>query len=258
VVGARSGVPALQKYCSQRYPHNTTTMPDQIRAEEYLRELGEMEKSGEMPQLSVLTLTADHTNGTRFGSPTPKAMVADDDLALGRIVEGISKSRFWSKTLILVVEDDAQNGVDHVDGHRTIALAIGPSIRRNAVDSNNYNQESMIRTIQEIFRVPQRTRFLKAARTMTSMFMTQADAAPYQHIVPKQPLDEMNPPATALAGRQLWAAQQSARMNFKDVDDVPEETLNRILWWDAKGYDTPYPQLARAKGRGISGDRDRE
>src|SRR6185436_6395083 len=150
-------------------------MPDQIRAEEYLRELAEREKSGEMPQLSVLTLATDHTNGTRAGSPIPKAMVADDDLALGRIVEGISKSRFWSKSLILVVEDDAQNGVDHVDGHRTVALAIGPSIRRSAVDSNNYNQTSMIRTIQEIYRIPPRTRFLKSARAMTSMFTAQAD-----------------------------------------------------------------------------------
>src|SRR5206468_9641881 len=99
-----------------------------------------------------------------------RAMVADDDLALGRIVEGISQSRFWVKSVILVVEDDAQDGVDHVDGHRTVALAIGPFIRRNAVDSNNYNHTSMIRTIQEIFRIPQRTRFLKAARSMTSLF----------------------------------------------------------------------------------------
>src|SRR6185503_3994963 len=228
VVGARSGVPALQQYCSRRYPHNTTVMPDQIRAEEYLRELAEREKSGEFPQLSVITLATDHTNGTRAGSPTPRAMVADDDLALGRIVEGISKSRFWSKTLILVTEDDAQNGVDHVDGHRTIALAISPFIRRNAVDSNNYNHASMLRTIQEIFRIPQRTRFLKAARAMTSIFTTQTDVTPYQHIVPKQPLDEMNPPAKALAGRRLWAAQQSAAMNFKDVDDVPEDVLNKI------------------------------
>ena len=112
-------------------------------------------------------------------------MVADNDLALGRIVEGISKSRFWSKSLILVVEDDAQDGVDHVDGHRTVALAIGPSIRRNAVDSNNYNQVSMIRTIQEIFRIPARTRVSRrGARHDQHVHRGQTDLTPYEHIVP--------------------------------------------------------------------------
>lgn len=243
LVGARSGVPALAPYCSQRYPHSTLTIPDQIRAEEFLREFAEHEKSGQLQNLTIIALNQDHTNGTRPGSPTPKAMVADDDLALGRIVEAISKSPFWAKSLILVVEDDAQDGVDHVDGHRTVALAIGPSIRRKTVDSNNYNQLSMIRTIQEIFRIPPRTRFLKAARPMTSVFTTQADATPYQHLVPKQALDEMNPPLRALNGRRLWAARQSLAMNFKDIDDAPQDTLNRVLWWDAKGYDTPYPKL---------------
>jgi len=240
-VGARSGVPALQPYCSQTYPNNSLIIPDQIRAEEFLRELAEREKSGQMPNLVILTLTTDHTNGTRPTTPTPRAMVADDDLALGRIVEGLSKSRFWPKSLIFVVEDDAQDGVDHVDGHRTVALAIGPSIRRNAVDSNNYNHTSMIRTIQAIYHIPPRTRFLKSARLMTSIFTAQADTAPYEHLVPKVPLDEMNPPLRALNGRRLWAARQSMAMNFSEPDDAPQDTLNRILWWDAKGYDTPYP-----------------
>jgi YVTN family beta-propeller protein len=242
-VGARSGIPALQPYCSQRYPQNSLSLPDQIRAEEFLRELAEHEQSGKLPNLSILTLNSDHTNGTRPGTPTPRAMVADDDLALGRIVEGISKSRFWAHSLILVTEDDAQDGLDHVDGHRTICLAIGPNIRRNAIDSNNYNHVSLIRTIQEIFRLPQRTRFLAAARAMTSVFTPEADAAPFEHLTPKVAIDELNPPLKALAGRRLWAARESQKMNFKDLDDAPEDTLNRILWWDAKGYDTPYPAL---------------
>ena len=240
-VGARSGVPALAPFCSQRYPYSSLNIPDQIRAEEFLRELAEHEASGQLANLSILTLNQDHTNGTRPGVPTPRAMVADDDLALGRIVEGISKSRFWSTSLILVVEDDAQDGVDHVDGHRTVALAIGPFIRRNLVDSNNYNHTSMIRTIQEVFRISPRTRFLKAARPMTSIFTPQLDNAPYQHLVPKVAIDEMNPPLRALAGRRLWAARQSAAMNWNDLDDIPQDTLNRILWWDAKGYNTSYP-----------------
>ena len=108
-----------------------------------------------------------------------------------------------------MVEDDAQDGVDHVDGHRTVALAIGPHVRRAAVDSNYYTHTSMVRTIQEIYRIPPRTRFLKAARPMTSVFTTQADASPYACLTPKVALDEMNPPLKALKGRQLWAARQS-------------------------------------------------
>ena len=155
-MGARSGVPALQPYCSQRYPVQLAlSIPDQIRAEEFLRELAEREEGGEdaEPEHPDAEQRPHQRHASRR-RPRPRAMVADNDLALGRIVEGISKSRFWSKSLILVVEDDAQDGVDHVDGHRTVALAIGPHIRRNAVDSNNYNHTSMIRTIQEIFRIP--------------------------------------------------------------------------------------------------------
>ena len=242
-VGERSGVPALQKLMDTRYPENDTSIPDQIRASEYLRELGEFEKSGNMPQISVLTLNEDHTNGTRPGSPTPRAMVADDDLALGRIVEGVTKSRFWASTLVLVVEDDAQNGLDHVDGHRTVALAIGPHIRRGAVDSNHYNHSSMVRTIQTIFGIPPQTRFVAAARPMTSIFTTTAVMDAYQPLTPKVALDEMNRPASALNGKQKWAAEKSLAMNFHDLDDAPEDTLNRILWWDAKGYDKQYPVL---------------
>jgi hypothetical protein len=170
-------------------------------------------------------------------------MVADDDLALGRMVEAISKSRFWPNSLILVVEDDAQNGLDHVDGHRTVALAIGPHVRRGALDSNNYNHTSMVRTIQEIFDIPAKTRYLVSARSMNSIFTADADTSTYRALTPKQALDEMNPAARSLNGRQLWAAQQSLAMNWSHPDDIKEDVLNRILWWDSKGYDKPYPVL---------------
>jgi hypothetical protein len=159
------------------------------------------------------------------------------------MVEAISKSRFWARSVIFVVEDDAQDGLDHVDGHRTVALAIGPHIRRDAVDSNHYNHSSMLRTIQEILRIPPRTRFLASARVMSSVFTAEADTKPYACLTPKVALDEMNPPLKALKGRQLWAAQQSLAMNWNHPDDVPEDLLNRILWGDAKGWDTPYPKL---------------
>ncbi|MCU1235865.1 MAG: phosphoesterase family protein [Candidatus Solibacter sp.] len=249
IVGSRSGVPALAPYSSKRYPHPSLAINDQIRAEEYLREFGELEASGRIPQLTILALNSDHTNGTNPKVPRPRAMVADNDLALGRIVERISKSKVWAHSLILVTEDDAQDGVDHVNGRRTIGLAIGPYVRRDAVDSNHYNHSSMIRTIQEIFRIPQKTRTLESARPMTSIFTAKADLTTYEKIVPKIALDEMNPPLKALAGRPLWGAKQSIAMNFKGIDEAPAEMLNRILWWDAKGWDTPYPVRAHSSER---------
>jgi len=244
-VGSKSGVPALQPYMDVRYPNDSTSIPDQIRAEEFLRELAQFDKTGGLPNLIVMTLNNDHTNGTRPGSPTPRAMVADDDLALGRVVEGISKSSYWAKSLVLVVEDDAQNGLDHVDGHRTVALAIGPMVRRAAVDSNHYNHTSMIRTITDIFGIPARSRFLASARAMHSIFTNERDLSTYRTLTPKIALDEMNPAVRALSGRRLWAAQQSLAMNWSKPDDIDEAVLNRILWWDSKGYDQPYPALAR-------------
>ena len=247
VVTVRSGIPALKRYLSDRFPPSNQNIPDQIRAEAFLEEFAEREKKGTVPNLSIIALTCDHTMGTRPGAPTPRAMVADNDLALGRVVERISKSNIWSRSLILVVEDDAQNGVDHVDGHRTVALVIGPHVRRGVVDSNNYNHTSMIRTIQEIFQIPPRTRALKAARAMNSVFTEQPNQTAYQTLTPKVRLDEMNPPASALAGRARWAARQSSSMNWSEVDDIPQDVLNRILWWDSKGFDVPYPKKLKTE-----------
>jgi hypothetical protein len=171
-VGNRSGVPALQKLVRPQYPASSINIPDQIRAEAWLEELARREKTGEMPNLLIFTMTSDHTMGKRPGFPTPRAMVADNDLALGRMVEGITKSRFWPNSLILVTEDDAQDGVDHVDGRRTILLAIGPHIRRGTLDSNHYNHSSMIRTVQDIFRIKPRVRYAASARAMKSLFTT--------------------------------------------------------------------------------------
>lgn len=240
-VGQRSGVPAMEKYVSPRYPASSMFIPDQIRAEAWLEELAQREKNGEMPNLLIFTMTSDHGMGTRPGFPTPRSMVADNDLALGRIVEGISKSRFWPNSLILVTEDDAQDGVDHVDGRRTISLLIGPHIRRGVVDSNHYNHSRMIRTIQDVFKIRPRVRYSASARAMHSAFTSEKNLTPYAALTPEISLTEMNPPLKALRGRRLWAAQQSMEINPNHVDDFPAQIMNRILWWDAKGYDTPYP-----------------
>src|SRR5438270_3046912 len=126
----------------QDYPYWTLAVPDVVRAQIFLKHLHHWETSGQMPNLVIVQLPSDHTLATTPGFSTPKAAVADNDLALGQIVEGVSKSTFWKSTAIFVVEDDASFGIDHVDGHRTVALAISPYIRRGSVDSTFYSHPS--------------------------------------------------------------------------------------------------------------------
>jgi YVTN family beta-propeller protein len=247
VVASRCGVPAMKGIYDERFPPSEMKIPDQIRAEAFLERLAKWDKDGTTPNLTIVTMTSDHTVGKNPGAPTPRAMVADNDLALGRMVEGISKSKIWAKSLILVVEDDAQDGVDHVAGNRTVALAIGPHIKRKSLNSNFYTQTSMVRTIQDVFRIEPRTRFLQAARAMNGVFVKDPDLRPYTHVPARVKLDELNPPLQALRGRERWAAEESAKMNWSDVDDVPTDTLNRILWGEAKGYDAPYPGVIGLK-----------
>jgi hypothetical protein len=235
-----SAVPALEPFVDRKF-RASIGLTDQFKTDEFLTEFAEFEKAGNLPQLSVITLNNDHTRGTSPGAGTPRAMVADNDLAVGRLVERVSKSPLWEQTLILVTEDDAQSGVDYVDGHRTLCLAIGPHVKRGVVDSSNYNHLGMVRTIQDILGVPPRTRFAKAARPMSTIYTKTADLKPFVHIEPLVDIGEMNPPVRELRGAARKAAQESAAMDFDDVDRAPAETLNRIIWWNVKGFDKPYP-----------------
>src|SRR5438270_758055 len=176
------------------------------------------------------------------GSPTPRAMVADNDLALGQIVEGVSRSKFWPDTCIFVVEDDPQNGFDHVDAHRTVALVISPFTRRKHVDSTNYNQTGMVKTIELILGLPPMNQLDLSATPMRNCFQDPPDLASYTALPNKIPLDEMNPPLGKLTGRARYWAEQSLKLELDKGDQADEDTLNRILWHATRGYDTPYPE----------------
>lgn len=241
VIASKCAVPALAGIYDETFPFSSMKIPDQIRAEAFLERLKKWEDKGSAPNLTIVTLTSDHTEGRNPAAPRPASMVADNDLALGRIVEGLSKSKFWENSLIIAVEDDAQDGVDHISGRRTLALFAGPMVRRGALDENYYTQINLVRTIQDIFRIEPRTRFLAASRAMSSIFTTAKDARPYKALPSRLKLDDMNPPVKALNGRERWAAVESAKMNWDEVDDVPTDVLNRILWEDRKGWGTPYP-----------------
>jgi YVTN family beta-propeller protein len=240
-IGTRTRVASVRDIMCPEFPGFDMRITDQWRIEVFLREFREYERNGNLPNLVVMLLPDDHTNGTSPGFPTPRAMVADNDLALGRIVEAISKSKYWNQSVILVTEDDAQAGLDHVDGHRTIGLAIGPYVKRKAVDSSLYTSIHMFRTIEQILGLAPLNQYDLAAEPMFSVFTAQPDSTPYKALPNRIPLDEMNPPVKATRGLQRQLALESMKMDFTEPDAAPEQLLNRVIWHSVKGYDVPYP-----------------
>jgi YVTN family beta-propeller protein len=220
-------------------------VPDVYRADQFVRELKQFEAAGEMPNLMIMLLPNDHTSGTRANMPTPQASVADNDLALGQVVEAVSRSKFWPETVIFVVQDDPQAGFDHIDGHRTVALVVSPYTPRGAIDSTNYNQTSMIRTMELILGLPPMNQLDASASAMTGCFTDQANLAPFQAVKNNIPLDQLNPePAAIRDPRQLHWAKVSGQLPLDDVDEADEDTLNRILWHATRGRDDTYPAWA--------------
>lgn len=222
------------------YPGFPLQMPDVYRAKMFQEQLAKWEKAGTLPNLIYVFLPNNHTSGTSPNWPTPRAMVADNDIALGQIVEAISKSKFWAKSCILVTEDDPQNGFDHVNGHRTIGMAISPYTKRKAVDSTCYNQTSMVKTIELMLGLPPMNQFDLTATPMRGCFTTKPDLTAYSHVKNRIPLDEMNKPISKLQGKaKLWA-EKSLALDFSKEDLADEDTLNRILWFSIRG-EAAYP-----------------
>jgi YVTN family beta-propeller protein len=241
-VDVQPNVAPLAPYTRAGYPGFVMAIPDVYRAQLFIEDLKAYEQKGEFPNLVYLYLPCNHTSGTTPGQPTPKAMVADNDLALGQVVEAVSKSKFWKETCFFVVEDDPQNGFDHVDGHRTVALVISPYTRRRFVDSTNYNQTGMVKTIELILGLPPMNQLDLSATAMRGCFQDQPDATPYTCVPSKVPLDQLNPPLKALNGKALDLAKQSLALDFSEADLADEDTLNRILWHSVRGTDAPYPE----------------
>jgi len=235
----------LNNYLITDYPTYSLQVPDVIRARIFLRHLKDWEAAGSMPNLVMVQLPSDHTSGTTPDYSTPKACFADNDLALGQIVEGLTHSSFWKDMLILVVEDDAQSGLDHVDGHRTVAQVISPYSRRGAVDSTFYSQVSMVKTIELILGLPTMSLFDLIANDMRNSFQSTPVLTPYTAEIPKQSIYEVNPKLSALTGPALKAARESMRMNFRDPDSAPTARVNRMIWASVKGWDSPYPAAKR-------------
>lgn len=234
-------VPGLVGHMSPRYGLPRAAgqrVRDTDRVATFLEEFREYEKNGDLPQFIVMSLGEDHTEGTRPGSPTPQACVGSNDLALGQLVEAISKSKYWPEIAIFVIEDDAQNGPDHVDAHRTVGLVISPYVRRNQLDSTQYSTVSMMRTMELILGLPPLSQFDAAANPMFESFTNEANLTPYEHVEPRVNLGAINE-------KTAYGAERSSRMDFTEYDRIDDFELNEILWRSIKGADAPVPPAVR-------------
>jgi hypothetical protein len=211
---------------------------DTDNVEVFLTEFREFEKHGDLPRFIVMSLGEDHTSGTTPGAYTPQACVASNDLALGRLVEAVSKSKYWPRIAIFVIEDDAQNGPDHVDAHRTVGLVLSPYTKRKSLDSTQYTTVSMVRTMELILGLDPLSQFDAAANPMFACFTDKPDLTPYTAVPARIDLNAKN---DALA----YGAQRSMKMNFTEYDKIDDFELNEILWRAVKGKDAPLPPAVR-------------
>jgi YVTN family beta-propeller protein len=231
-------VPGLVGHMSPEFGIGTNVVRDTDRIEVFLKEFRQYEKNGDLPRFIVMSLGEDHTTGTSPNTFTPQACVASNDLALGRLVEAVSRSKYWPETAIFVIEDDAQNGPDHVDAHRTVGLVISPYTKREVLDSTQYTTVSMIRTMELILGLAPLSQFDAAATPMFASFTDQADLKPYAHEPARIDLKARN-------GALAYGAERSRAMDFSEYDKIDDFELNDILWHAIKGKDAPMPPAVR-------------
>jgi YVTN family beta-propeller protein len=242
---AAPGVGGLLGHVSPNYRKEGLNIRDTDNAKVFLAEFEEYEKhfddavaAKRLPNFVVMSMPEDHTRGTAPGAFTPIAMVASNDLAVGQIIDRVSRSKYWPETAIFIVEDDAQDGPDHVDEHRTVALVASPYVRRGTVDSTLYTTSSMVRTIELLLGLPPMSQYDAAAMPMYKSFGAKADLTPYTVLPAQVDLMEKNTVRS-------YAARESARMDFRDVDRAPAQKLNEILWKSVMGADSPMPPPVR-------------
>jgi len=224
----------LKKYTCQTYPGWGLSISDVYRYKEWKKEFDLFEKNDSLPAFTLMRLPNDHTEGTRKGALTPQAYVAQNDYALGLIVDAISKSKFWKSSIIFVLEDDAQNGSDHVDAHRSTLLVIGPYVKRHFVDHTMYSTSSVLKTIELILGLPPMTQYDLSATPILFSISNKPDYKGFDVISPLINIDEKN---TADA----YGSKECSHFNFAVEDAVPENEFNEILWKAIKGKSTHMP-----------------
>jgi len=235
--GYRGNKPFLAANTNPRFPGYDLSIKDQVRADVWLADLREFERRGVMPKLQIVRLPNDHTAGARAGSPTPRAMMADNDLALGRMIDALSRSAFWKNTVVFVLEDDAQNGPDHFDSHRSPFFIIS-AYNRPGVIHRFTNTTDALLTMEEILGLGSMSQFDYYGRPLREVFASSPDLRPYSVLIPSVSLTEMNPRTGA-------NARESARLDLRVEDVADEDLFNRVLWRAIKGDGSLYPGPTR-------------
>lgn len=243
---------ALLGHFSPTFPPYNLNITDNTRVDRWLEEFRAYEKNGGLPQFQIVRLGNNHTQGTRPGVPTPRAYVAENDLAVGRLVEAVTGSaRYWANTAIFILEDDAQNGSDHVDAHRAPAFVVSPYTKRGYVDSTMYTTSGLLRTMELILGIPPMSQYDAAATPMYNSFTNKADLTPFKARQPKVDLNELNP-------ENAPGARQSALWDFSKEDTLPDIEFNEIIWKSVKGAHSPMPAPVRSAFVRVIEDADDE
>jgi DNA-binding beta-propeller fold protein YncE len=244
-------VASLMPHINPEYHYWPLWQSDQHRADIFIREYESMAREGRLPDLMILSLPCDHGEGTNPKYPTPRAMMADNDLALGRIVEALSHGPHWKETCIFVIEDDAQSGPDHVDGHRTVFLAISPYTRRGFVDSSFHTTTSMIRSIELMLGLDPMNRFDAMADPLSACFSNEADTTPYDRVPNNVPLDERNPSGRAITAADRYWRDRTLALDWSHLDAPDPFWLNRINWYSIFRGTRQYPERAGESPRSV-------
>jgi hypothetical protein len=237
----RTNIASLKNITATNYPGFVLAIPDTMRARLFADSVASWDRQGRFPDLVILWLPRDHTLGRQASQPTPRAMVAENDLALGLIVERLSQSPVWPSLAAFVLEDDAQNGPDHVDAHRSVLLVASPYARRDVVDSTLYTTASVLRTIEGILGLPPLSQYDAGATPLWNAFSRPPDSTPFAHSPNTWPLDERNPTA--------FHSRIPAR-DLVEADEADEAELNREIWESVRpGERMPAPRSGLLQGR---------
>ena len=236
-------IEALRPYLAPGYIGWDLDVPDVWREAQFERQLKQYGAATNLPGLVIVWLPNDHTSGAKRGSPVPAAQVADNDLAVGRLVAAVSHSPYWKDTCIFAIEDDPQNGWDHVSGYRTTAYVASAYTRRNTVVHTQYNQTSLLRSMELMLGLPPMNQLDATATPMFDCFTNTPDFTPFEAVANQVPLDQLNAKKVADA-RLREDAIVSGRLNLAQPDKCPEDVLNHILWRATMGTQKPYPDWA--------------
>ncbi|HYW35240.1 MAG TPA: bifunctional YncE family protein/alkaline phosphatase family protein [Balneolaceae bacterium] len=224
----------LKGHTDLNYPGFDLSVTDTLREHRWEQDFDSLLARHEVPQFQTIRLPDDHTAGARVDSPTPQAYVADNDLALGKLIQHLSHSSIWKSSVVFVLEDDAQDGPDHVDAHRSVCLVAGPYVKRHAVVHAMYSTSSVLHTIERILGLPPMSQYDAAAPLMTKVFTTHPDTAAYQALPNNINLDKKNKKHDALS-------RESAHFDFSGADEAPDVPFDRVIWKTVKGIHSKMP-----------------